>query len=90
MSDKINISVIKYNTVFEFLSDQDPWKRLGAKGTFSEQNNLTKNRFVNLSECIWVFSDFFLIFEQPVYEKCLSRTCESFQSIIQKLLERSA
>ena len=30
-------------------------------------NFFSKNWFVNLSEYIWIFSDFFLIFENPVY-----------------------
>ena len=37
ISDELNISFIKYNTVFWFRSEHDPWKRLGVKGTFSEK-----------------------------------------------------
>ena len=40
--DKINIFFIKYNTVVSFESEQYPWKRLGAKGTFSKKNGLYK------------------------------------------------
>ena len=39
INDKINISSIKHNIVVWFQSEQDLWKRLGANGTFSEQNN---------------------------------------------------
>ena len=42
-SDKMNISFINYNPVFSFRSEQDSWNRLGAKRTFSEQNNLTNS-----------------------------------------------
>ena len=57
MSDKINISFIKYNTLFWLQSDQDPWKRLIAKETLSEQNDLTKNqRLFNWGGLIVTFS----------------------------------
>ena len=50
ISGKIIISFIKYNTVFWFQSEQDPLKRSDAKGTFSEQNNLTTNQgmYINI------------------------------------------
>ena len=43
---------IKYNTVFWLQSDQDPWERLGAGGTFSEKNILTKNQGLLKEESI--------------------------------------
>ena len=51
----MNTSFIKFNTEFDFkkFSMEQTWKGLGAEGTFSEQNNLTKNHgfFVKLLNC---------------------------------------
>ena len=44
------------------------------------------NRFVNLSEYIWTFLDFFLICENPVYRKMF----ESYLRVVSKLLKCSA
>ena len=38
----INIPVIKYNTVFWFQSEQDPWKRPGAKRKFLWKKQFNK------------------------------------------------
>ena len=53
----------------------------------------TKNWFVNFSEYIWVFADFFLIFENPVYRKnvesYLARLSRNFSSIVRSLFEKT-